>query len=132
MNSKQLKLVPIGLVLALGSGQALAESGWYRDSNTGALVINANPDGSRSAYDPSNQPVNAPMAPDGRWYHDEYSDTIVYNVEGSRSGYSRSKNTSTKDALSPMQTWYYDPDKDTIVYNVEGSRSGYKGARSSM
>lgn len=84
MNSKQLKLLPIGLVLAFGSGQALAESGWYHDSN-GALVINA--EGSRSAYTRSNQPVNKVVAPAGRWYYDEESDTIVYNVEGSRSGY---------------------------------------------
>ena len=85
MNSEQLKLVPIGLMLAFGSGQALAESGWYHDSNTGGLVINA--EGSRSAYTRSNQPVNKVVAPAGRWYYDEDSDTIVYNMEGSRSGY---------------------------------------------
>ena len=129
MNSKQLKLVPIGLMLAFGSGQALAESGWYHDSNTGALVINA--EGSRSAYTRSNQPVNTVVAPAGRWYYDEESDTIVYNVEGSRSKFSRS-NIATEDTLSPMQSWYHDEDSDTIVYNMEGSRSGYKGASSSM
>jgi len=85
MNSKQLKLVPIGLMLAFGSGQALAESGWYHDSNTGALVINA--EGSRSKFSSSNIATEDTLSPMQSWYHDEDSDTIVYNMEGSRSGY---------------------------------------------
>jgi len=129
MNSKQLKFVPIALTLAIGSGQALANSGWYYDKGSDTIVFTA--EGSRSGYTPSKQPVNRMPAPAGSWYYDGDSDTIVYSVEGSRSGYDRSVQSGDQGS-APLQSWYHDEHRDTIVYNVEGSRSDYIEADRSM
>lgn len=77
-----MKLVPIGLVSAFGTGQALAESTWYHDSN-GELVINV--EGSRSKFSRSNISTENSSSPMQCWLDDEDSDTIAYIVAGSRS-----------------------------------------------
>ncbi|MGB5298172.1 MAG: hypothetical protein WBN48_05525, partial [Thiogranum sp.] len=54
---------------------------------------------------------------DSTWYYDEYSDTIVYNVEGSRSNFSRA-NRSAEEAVTPAQSWYYDDDSGIAYIEV--------------
>jgi hypothetical protein len=56
------------------------------------------------------------------WYYDEDADTIVYNVEGSRTYLART-NPTIREPVQPTGPWYYDEDSDTIVYNTEGSRT---------
>ena len=62
------------------------------------------------------------------WYHDESSDSIVFNVEGSRNGETRS--AQMPEPTVPDRSWYYDQSRDTIVFNVEGSRSNYERSSS--
>ena len=59
------------------------------------------------------------------WYYDEELDTIVFTVEGSRSGISSAENRGLPDSANAQQSrsWYYDEQGDTIVFNVPGSRA---------
>jgi hypothetical protein len=130
MNILKCKVVPIAVAFALGSGQALADSGWYYDEDRDTIVFNV--EGSRSDLERSSQLLEDYVGPQSRsWYYDEVRDTIVYNIEGSRSGYTRSTPSGDENVL-PSQSWYYDYDRDTIVFNAEGSRSEHGQTQRAM
>jgi len=76
-------LVLIGVVLAFGTGHALAQRTWYHDSN-GALVTDV--EGIRSKFSRSNISTDNSLSPMQCWFHDEDSDVTVYIVAASRSG----------------------------------------------
>ena len=76
-------MVLIGVVLAFGTGHALAQRSWYHDSN-GALVINV--EGSRSKFSRSTISTENSLSPMQRRFHDEDSDMTVSLVAASRSG----------------------------------------------
>ena len=60
------------------------------------------------------------------------SDTIVFNLEGSRSAYTRADQPRDQAVRNPSQSWYHDEDIDTIVFNMEGSRYRYIRENHSM
>ena len=76
-------MVLIGVVLAFGTGHAVAERIWYHDSN-GALVTNV--EGNRSKFSRSTISTDNSLSPTQCWFHDEDSDMTVYLVAASRSG----------------------------------------------
>jgi len=122
MNTKQWTPIQIAFLLAFGSVQAVADSGWDYDEDRDTIVFTA--EGSRSNYIRTKPSINETVAHTGPWYHDEDRDTIVLNVEGSRSNYART-NPSINETVAHTGSWYHDEDRDTIVLNVEGSRSNY-------
>jgi len=65
------------------------------------------------------------------WYYDEGRDTIVFTVEGSRTGIasSRARTPSQSPVANHSGSWYYDEDLDTIVFTVDGSRTGIASSR---
>lgn len=67
---------------------------------------------------------SAPALSSNGWYHDEKTDSIVFTLEGSRSGLPASENSAAMSE-NATRSWYYDDVRDTIVFNVEGSRSDY-------
>ena len=60
------------------------------------------------------------------WYYDEDFDTIVFEVENSRSGVASNDNRGLSGGPKTEQSrsWYHDEKGDTIVFNVPGSRAG--------
>lgn len=122
MYTKQWAPIQIAFLLAFGSAQAVADSGWYYDEDRDTIVFTA--EGSRSNYIRTNPSINETVAQTGRWYHDEDRDTIVFTAEGSRSNYART-NPTINETMAQTGPWYHDEDSDTIVINVEGSRSNY-------
>jgi len=129
MNTKQWAPIQIAVLLAFGSAQAVADSGWYYDEDRDTIVFTV--EGSRSNYIRTNPSNDESETHTGPWYHDEDRDTIVFNVEGSRSIYART-NPSTNETVAHTGSWYHDEDRDTIVFNVEGSRSNYPPTSSSI
>ena len=91
MNMNQWTPVLVASILAIGTVQAFADSGWSYDEDSDTIIFSNN--GS-----PESQPVSRSedetLEQTGAWYYDESSDTIVINSEGSRDQYVRS-NPST-------------------------------------
>ena len=91
MNIKQWTPVLVALVLAIGSVEAFADSGWHYDEGTDTIVFSF---GSDTVVPSASSSRDDAMEQSGDWYYDEGSDTIVINSEGSRSQYTQAS-TST-------------------------------------
>ena len=86
MNTKQWTPVLIVSLLAFGSAQAFADSGWHYDEDSDTVIFRYNGSPVTSS---TSQLEDDVMEHAGAWYYDEDSDTIVFNGEGDRSNYAR-------------------------------------------
>ena len=91
MDIKQWTPVLIATLLAFGSVQAFADSGWNYDEDSDTVIFSFN--GSPVPQSTSRSEDEA-MGNTDAWHYDEDSDTIVYNNEGSRSEHARANPTT--------------------------------------
>jgi hypothetical protein len=98
MNTKQWTPVLSVILLAIGSAQAVAGSGWYYDEGSDTVITAY----SGSAVSrPASRPDDASVMHAGTWYYDEGTDSIVFNVEGGRNQFSRTYSSFDVAVLNP-------------------------------
>ena len=86
MNTKQWTPVLIVSLLAFGSAQAFADSGWHYDEDSDTVIFSYN---GSPVISSTSQLEDDVMEHTGAWNYDEYTDTIVIHSKGSRSNYAR-------------------------------------------
>jgi len=102
MDIKFWTPVLVSLVLATGSVQAMADSGWSYDEDTDTINL-----GYSGSPVPQSHSEDEVVEHAGNWYYDDVTETIVFTSEGSRSKYIRS-NPSNEEPVFDYELAFLD------------------------